>query len=108
LKTLGAASASPVPIKTIDVSAPPATSSSRNGQTPRIGSRMAGMKRERNISDWGAFAERFVYDQMKSTYQNVVWVSENAKKDGVNPDGIGGLGYDLSIPMKTVKLYLLK
>ena len=47
------------------------------------------------ISDWGAFAERFVYDQMKSTYQNVVWVSENAKKDGVNPDGIGGLGYDL-------------
>jgi hypothetical protein len=95
LKTLGAASASPVPIKTIDVSAPPATSSSRNGQTPRIGSRMAGMKRERNISDWGAFAERFVYDQMKSTYQNVVWVSENAKKDGVNPDGIGGLGYDL-------------
>lgn len=93
-KTLSATSATPVPIKTIDVSAPPATSS-KNGQTPRTGSRMAGMKRERNISDWGAFAERFVYDQMKSTFRNVVWVSENAKKEGVNPDGIGGLGYDL-------------
>ena len=55
------------------------------------------MKRERNISDWGAFAERFVYYQMKikSTFRNVDWVSENAKKQGVNPDGIGGLGYDL-------------
>lgn len=53
------------------------------------------MKRERNISDWGAFAERLVYDQMRSNYNDVVWVSENAKKDGVNPDGIGGMGYDL-------------
>ena len=93
-KTLSATSATPVPIKRIDVSAPSATSS-KNGHTPRTGSRMAGMKRERNISDWGAFAERFVYDQMKSAFQNVVWVSENAKKEGVNPDGIGGLGYDL-------------
>ena len=93
-KTLSSTSAAPVPIKTIDVSAPPATPS-KNGQPSRTGSRMAGMKRERNISDWGAFAERFVYDQMKSTFQNVVWVSENAKKEGVNPDGIGGLGYDL-------------
>lgn len=93
-KTLSSTSASPIPIITIDVSAPPA-SSSKNGQTPHTGNRMAGMKRERNISDWGAFAERFVYDLMKSTHQNVVWISENAKKEGVNPDGIGGLGYDL-------------
>ena len=32
---------------------------------------------------------------MQEVYKNVVWVSENAKKQGVNPDGIGGLGYDL-------------
>ena len=76
-KTLSATSAAPVPIKTIDISAPP-TNSSKNRQTPSHGSRMAGMKRERNKSDWGAFAERFVYDQMKSTFQNVVWISENA------------------------------
>ena len=29
---------------------------------------MAGMKRERNISDWGAFAEKLVYEEMKSTF----------------------------------------
>lgn len=46
---------------------------------------MAGMKRERNISDWGAFAEKLVYEQMKSNFQNVVWVSENAKKRGGKP-----------------------
>jgi DNA-binding sugar fermentation-stimulating protein len=56
---------------------------------------MAGMKRERNISDWGAFAEKFVYEQMISTFKNVDWVSENAKKAGVNSKGIGGMGYDL-------------
>lgn len=51
LKTLSATSATLVPIKTtiktIDVSAPPTTT--KIGQTPCTGSRMAGMKRERNI-----------------------------------------------------------
>lgn len=76
--------------------ASPANSGGGNGSpSSHSGNRAAGMKRERNISDWGAFAERLVYEHMKATYNNVVWASENAKKEGVNPDGIGGLGYDL-------------
>lgn len=94
-KILNTTSATPIPIISVEVAAPPNNTGNNTGHTTRTGSRMAGMKQERNISDWGAFAEKLVYEQMKSTFQNVVWVSENAKKEGVNPDGIGGLGYDL-------------
>jgi len=92
---LKAQTASSTPIIPIDSVAPIKGKNGNNAISNRTGSRMAGMKRERNISDWGAFAERLVYDQMRINYNDVVWVSENAKKDGVNPDGIGGLGYDL-------------
>jgi hypothetical protein len=94
-RILSATSAPPIPIISVDVSAPPNNINNNTGHTTRSGNRLAGMKRERNISDWGAFAEKLVYEQMKSVFRNVVWVSENAKKEGVNPDGIGGLGYDL-------------
>ncbi len=89
------ASVASAPIISVKVVAPPNNSANNTGHTVRNGSRMAGMKRERNISDWGAFAEKLVYEEMKSTFKNVMWVSENAKKEGINPDGIGGLGYDL-------------
>lgn len=94
-RILNTASVTPAPIISVNVVAPPSNSANNTGHTARNGSRMAGMKRERNISDWGAFAEKLVYEEMKSTFKNVVWVSENAKKEGINPDGIGGLGYDL-------------
>ena len=87
---LKAQTASSTPIIPIDSVAPIKGKNGNNAISNRTGSRMAGMKRERNISDWGAFAERLVYDQMRIKYNDVVWVSENAKKDGVNPDGIGG------------------
>lgn len=67
-----------------------------NSSSSQKGSRNAGMKREPNIADRGAYAEKLVFEQIKSQYKNVVWVSENAKKGGINPDGIGGLGYDLT------------
>ncbi len=92
---LKARTASSIPIISVASVAPTNGRSGNNTTSNHTGSRMAGMKRERNISDWGAFAERLVYEQMRSNYNNVVWVSENAKKEGVNPDGIGGLGYDL-------------
>jgi len=94
-KILSTSSATSIPIISVDVVAPSNNTVNNSGTSSRTGSRMAGMKRERNISEWGAFAEKLVYEQMKLNFQNVLWVSENAKKEGVNPDGIGGLGYDL-------------
>lgn len=84
-----------IPIISINVVSPINSTGGNSTKSSHTGSRMAGMKRERNISDWGAFAEKLVYEQMQKNYKKVVWVSENAKKEGVNPDGIGGLGYDL-------------
>ncbi len=79
--------ATTIPIISVDVVAPLNNTVNNSGSSSRTGSRMAGMKRERNISDWGAFAEKLVYKQMKSDFHKVLWVSENAKKEGVNPDG---------------------
>jgi len=92
---LAAQTISDAPIITIDAVSPVSTAGGNSSSSHSSGSRMAGMKRERNISDWGAFAERLVYEQLNASNNSVEWVSENAKKDGVNPDGIGGLGYDL-------------
>ena len=66
--------------------------------TRRNGSRSAGMRRERDKTLWGARAEEIVYENFNKSddYAEVNWVSENAKKKGVNPDGIGGRGYDLT------------
>lgn len=92
---LYAQTAPSIPIISVDSVSPANGTSGNNASSSHTGSRMAGMKRERDISAWGAFAEKLVYEQMRSSYNNVIWVSENAKKEGVNPDGIGGLGYDL-------------
>ncbi|SEW20503.1 DUF3883 domain-containing protein [[Clostridium] fimetarium] len=94
-KILSTTYATTIPIILVDVVAPSNNTVNNPGSSSRTGSRMAGMKRERNISEWGAFAEKLVYEQMKSNFLKVLWVSENAKKEGINPDGIGGLGYDL-------------
>ena len=92
---LAAQTVSETPIITIDAVSPTGTVNGNTTTSHFSGSRLAGMKRERNISDWGAFAERLVYERIKATQTNVEWVSENAKKEGVNSGGIGGLGYDL-------------
>ncbi len=72
------------------------TSNSLTPYQPHTGSRTTGTHRERNISDQGAFAEKVVYEQLHKLHSEVCWVSENAKKAGVNPDGIAGLGYDIT------------
>jgi len=61
----------------------------------KTGSRSVGMQREYDKSLWGAYAEEIVYKMFQQNFTDVKWVSENAKKKGANPDGIGGLGYDL-------------
>lgn len=83
------------PMEIINVSsAQPSSlaSSSHNGS----GSRSAGTQRERNKVLWGTYAEEVVYRSYAQRFVDVKWVSENAKKKGINPEGIGGLGYDLT------------
>lgn len=46
--------------------------------------------------DIGFAGEYAAYEFLKSNYQSVVWVSENAKKAGINPEGSAGYGYDIS------------
>lgn len=47
----------------------------------------------------GLIGEQLVYDWLGSdkSIKHVNWVSENAKKAGVNPEGRAGLGYDFEI-----------
>ena len=82
------------PVEKICVTAPTggATKRKHNG----TGSRTAGMAPGRDNSSWGAKAEEIVFHSFVRMYKNVKWVSENAKKKGVNPEGIGGLGYDMT------------
>ena len=83
------------PIEVINVAAVPPRLPA-NDRSNGSGNRLAGMKRERNKVLWGAFAEEVVYRTFAQNFKDVNWVSENAKKKGVNPEGIGGLGYDLT------------
>lgn len=83
------------PMEVINVSATP-PSSPASGHSTGLGNRSAGMKRDRNKALWGAFAEEVVYRTCIQNFKEVKWVSENAKKKAVNPEGIGGLGYDLT------------
>ncbi len=85
----------PAPIEEVDVK-PAEPNSSNNAHGAKTGNRYAGMKRERPNSVWGAYAESIVFETYSRIYSDVKWVSENAKKQGVNPDGVGGLGYDLT------------
>lgn len=47
----------------------------------------------------GRIGERIVYDFLSKdkTIKHLDWVSENAKKEQVNPEGRAGLGYDFDI-----------
>lgn len=83
------------PIEVLSVSAAPLNISD-NGHSNSTGSRFAGTQREQNKALWGAFAEEVVYRTFAQNLSDVKWVSENAKKKGVNPEGVGGLGYDLT------------
>jgi len=83
------------PIEVINVSAAP-PSLPANCHSNGSGNRSAGTQRERNKALWGAFAEEVVYRTFVQNLKDVKWVSENAKKKGVNPEGVGGLGYDLT------------
>jgi len=83
------------PIVTVNVVPAEASRDGSLSKSPSPGSRIVGMKRERNTSDQGFFAEKLVYWQLKKKCDSVVWVSENSKKAGINPEGIAGLGYDI-------------
>lgn len=62
------------------------------------GHNSTGFTKKSNQEERGAKAERIVYEIMLKNpklYKNVEWVSENAKKWNINPDGEAGAGYDL-------------
>lgn len=62
------------------------------------GHNSTGFTKNSNREERGAKAEEIVYYKMllyPNLYKNVEWVSENAKKWNINPDGEAGAGYDL-------------
>lgn len=62
------------------------------------GHNTAGFTKKYNQEERGAKAEEIVYEKMlanSNSYKKVEWVSENAKKRNINPDGEAGAGYDL-------------
>lgn len=62
------------------------------------GHNSTGFTKKSNQEERGAKAERIVYEIMLKNpklYKNIEWVSENAKKWNINPDGEAGAGYDL-------------
>lgn len=57
-----------------------------------------GFAKEKDLAKQGRCAEESIYNMMLANpdlYKNVEWVSENAKKCNVNPDGADGAGYDI-------------
>lgn len=58
-------------------------------------------KREssKELEKIGRIGERLLYDWLTQdkTIKKVIWVSENANKENVNPEGRAGLGYDFEI-----------
>ncbi|MDM1461753.1 DUF3883 domain-containing protein [Myroides odoratimimus] len=49
-----------------------------------------------NISKTGLIAEKVVYEALsKMNHKKVEWVSKNAAKAGVNPEGSDSIGYDI-------------
>ena len=71
-----------------------------NSNAGKIGNRKPGFSipKSRNDQEWtGLLGERLVYNMLSKdrSCQKVRWVSENAKKDNVNPEGLAGKGYDI-------------
>ena len=83
-------------LQNVDVTAPKANTEEPRRKTPQ-GNRNTGMGKQRSNEDWGLYAERSVYRELIRLYgkKSVKWVSENARKDNVNPDGGAGYGYDI-------------
>lgn len=58
-------------------------------------SRVDGSDNQNNVKV-GLVAEKVVYEALlKQNFQKVEWVSKNAAKAGVNPEGTDSLGYDI-------------
>lgn len=72
----------------------------KNGESWKGGNRKTGFSISRSKNDQertGLLGERLVYNMLlkDGSFTNVRWVSENAKKDNVNPQGMAGKGYDI-------------
>lgn len=57
--------------------------------------RSTGFTAPKNSEKIGAKGERMVYDKLGKQHPSIKWVSENAKKANVNPEGRAGQGYDM-------------
>lgn len=63
----------------------------------RVGfSKEGTRKKEKNLERIGYTGEKRVYEWLLLRCDNVKWMSENAKKAGVNPTGSAEYGYDIS------------
>lgn len=72
----------------------------RDGSPRKSGGGNGSVQRRLKKSDAnGLLGEKLAYEMLKKTYEKdrVIWVSENAKKAGVNAEGRDGLGYDFRI-----------
>jgi len=83
-------------LRNVDIIAPLFGVGEQRKKSPH-GNRSTGMGKQRANEDWGLYAERSVYYKLAELYgeKSVMWVSENARKDNVNPDGEAGHGYDM-------------
>jgi hypothetical protein len=52
-------------------------------------------KKEKKKKDTGRLGEKFVYELLSGKFERVAWRSENAKAEGINPEGSSDYGYDM-------------
>lgn len=72
-----------------------AVASPRSKKGTQIGKRVDGSKGNDSQNLIGIVAEKVVYDFLSNKYSDVEWVSKNAAKAEVNPEGSDIHGYDM-------------
>ncbi len=70
------------------------TTSNNSGDGAK-GKRIDGGKLNLNLELLGMVAEKIVFEKLGETHTTIQWVSKNAAKTGVNPEGSDIYGYDI-------------
>ncbi len=71
------------------------TSTSNNATEVTTGKRIDGSRINPNLELLGRVAEKIVFEKLSETYPVIEWVSKNAAKAGVNPEGSDVYGCDI-------------
>ncbi len=73
----------------------------------KLGYSKLSVGRENERENIGFKGEAYAYRYLKEEFETVAWVSENARKANVNPEGSAELGYDMEyIDSKGKKMYV--